>query len=431
MTHKHFIENWGRLGSNAHDVITLEQILNKQLGGSYLSVGNGRSYGDVGFNSDGLVHLSSRSNNFVRFDPDAGILCAEAGVLLGTIQHLFAPRGWMLPVTPGTQFVTLAGALANDVHGKNHHSQGSFGHHVKSIQLYRSDLGVIDCSINHNTELFHATIGGLGLTGIILSAELKLKRVSGPWLDCEAHPFGNLGEFFALSRDFDDKYEYSVSWVDSTSKRKRTRGWSFFANHSKYDGELQPKKMKTFPFDPPFSLINRTTTNLFNRIYFQSQKKKPTSYRVDFDTYFYPLDALKNWNKIYGKKGFYQYQSVIPTANAEDATQEMFDKIAESDQGSFLMVLKTFGELENCGMLSFPLPGVTLAMDFPNRGQDTLKLFDTLDTIVTSAGGRLYPAKDHRMSQDVFLNGYQNIDQFQLHRDPSISSNMSRRLLGK
>lgn len=430
MTSKHYVENWGRLNSSEHEAVSLNEVRYSRLKGPYLSIGNGRSYGDVGLNSDGLVHMSSKNNNFLSFDPNTGILCAEAGVLLGTIQHLFAPRGWLLPVTPGTQFVTLGGAVANDVHGKNHHSQGSFGHHIENIKLLRSDLGVVECSPLEEQELFRATIGGLGLTGTILAVELRLRKVTSSWLDCKAHSFNSLSEFFALSKKFDSQYEYSVSWVDSTSKINRVRGWSFFANHSEYDAKIKRKKKQTFPFDPPVSMINRTTTNLFNKLYFHVQKNKKKGYREDFETYFYPLDALSNWNKIYGKRGFYQYQSVIPEACAQDATQEMFDVIAKSNQGSFLMVLKNFGEAENKGLLSFPLPGVTLAMDFPNRGVDTLNLFNRLDYIVNSASGRLYLAKDNRMPREIFLNGYKNIEQFNLQRDPAISSNLSRRLLG-
>lgn len=430
MKRKKFLNNWGYLGGGEHDIINFEEISKGNLPRPYLSIGNGRSYGDVGLNKQGFVHISSQNNNFIHFDKKNGLLHAESGVLLGDIQNIFLPLGWMLPVTPGTQYVTLGGAVANDIHGKNHHLYGTFGHHVTEIVLYRSDSGIILCNPNKNSDIFKATIGGLGLTGTIISVVIKLRAVVGGWLDCESHIFNSLEEFFYFSKIYDQKSEYSVSWVDCTSVKGRVRGVSFYANHSDYKGNIKPKKIRNFPINLPFSLINSTTQNLFNRIYYRSKASKVGRYREDYNSFFYPLDTITNWNKVYGNKGFYQYQSVIPNNFSYDATREMLELISRSNQGSFLMVLKHFGDLENVGMLSFPMYGVTLAMDFPNKGAETLSLFDKLDKVVLSTSGRLYPAKDIRMSAELFRKGYPAYESFLPYRDPEISSDMSLRLMG-
>ena len=420
---------WGRLEKYHHELLTVNDLTQKGSHCDYLAIGNSRSYGDVGTNKHGAVVLMSSQDRFLDFDPENGFLTVEAGMQLGDIQSVFYPRGWGLPVTPGTQFATIGGAVANDVHGKNHHSFGSLGNHILSFRLFRSDIGIISCSASEYSELFFATIGGLGLTGVILDVTLGLRRLSSGWLCTVNKTFYTLRDFFEMSAELRQDYEYSVSWVDCTS-RSNIKGIMFNANHDNSANEFVPKKKsRNFPFNPPFSLINKTTLKIFNKMYFNRNALDSGANFSDYQSYFYPLDTLGNWNRIYGKSGFYQYQSVVPTAEAFSATTEMFRAIADAEQGSFLMVLKEFGDIAPLGLMSFPMPGVTLAMDFPNKGAETLKLFDRLDSIVKEAGGRLYPAKDTRMKKETYINGYSNFNEFIQHLDPNISSTFMKRIL--
>lgn len=336
----------------------------------------------------------------------------------------------MLPVTPGTQFVTVGGAVANDVHGKNHHAMGSFGDQILRLWLARSDGQIIECTRGQASEWFFATIGGMGLTGVIVRVELKLRRISGPWLDTETIPYGSLDEFFGLSDASEAAWEHTVSWIDCLSG-ERTRGIFMRAKPSAATiGPLPKSGTRRMPVTPPVSLVNHMTLRPFNIAYHRLQRWKAGQAVAHYEPFFYPLDGLLEWNRMYGPKGFYQYQSVVPRAAGPDATREMLREIGRSGEGSFLAVLKTFGSRAGPGMLSFPRPGVTLALDFPNRRDSTLRLFSRLDEIVLAAGGTLYPAKDARMSRRMFESGYPRLAEFLPFRDPGITSSMSRRLLG-
>lgn len=399
--------------------------------GKILPVGNFRSYGDVGMISEGTAIDSKYLNKFVYFDEETGLLDCEPGIQLKEIQELFVKRGWMLPVTPGTSLVTVAGAIANDVHGKDHHISGTFGEHVLSIQLARSTGEILYCSSNENSELFRATIGGLGLTGYILQARLQLKKVSGPFFDAEVLPFANLAEFFDLSRESEDqKWQATVAWFDcSTSKAGRgsfTRG-----NPSVQPNPSEDKRRVdlSVPFTPPISLINKATLSPLNLSYFHLQKALAGKKLMHYKDFYYPLDGIRDWNRAYGPKGFFQYQSVVPMSASREATQEMLDVIRGSGQGSFLAVLKTFADRPSAGTLSFPMHGATLALDFPNQGESTLRLFERLDQIVMEAGGRLNPSKDARMSREMFKQGYLDLDKFLPFRDPAFASDFSTRVM--
>jgi FAD/FMN-containing dehydrogenase len=366
----------------------------------------------------------------VAFDQDTGVLNCEAGVSLKDIQQTAVPKGWMLPITPGSQFVTVGGAIANDVHGKNHHVMGSFGHFVRKIKLLRTSGEVIDCSPQQNEQLFSATLGGIGLTGIILQAELQLRSVTGPWLNSETIAFENIDEFFALTEQSESEWEYTVSWIDCVAGAGG-RGLFMRANHT--DAErpaVKPTIAKNMPFVPPISLVNRLSLRPFNKLYYWLSKQTTQPSITHYQPFFYPLDNLENWNRMYGPKGFYQYQSVVPLQFGREATIQMLKAIAESGQGSFLAVLKTFSKKASLGMLGFPMEGVTLALDFPNQGQATLGLFNRLDVIVREAKGRIYLAKDARMPREMFAEGYPLLSNFLKFRDPGISSQMSRRLMG-
>lgn len=430
------LSSWGRLSYHRyhtvhlHDRRQLADVIRRHTPG--VCFGMGRSYGDMCLNTEGNVWITNTLNRFIEFSSDTGELRCESGVLLRDIQQLAVPRGWMLPVTPGTQWVTVGGSIANDVHGKNHHVFGTFGDTVSSFVLQRTDGSVLRCAPDENESMFRATIGGMGLTGVITEATLQLRAVSSPWLETESITYQSLAEFFGLARASESDWEYTVSWVDCLSGAN-TRGIFMRARHSDSeppDARIAGRLSLSMPFTPPVSLVNGVSLKLFNRLYYQRNARRTGTGISHYQPFFYPLDAISNWNRMYGPQGFYQYQCVIPDAVSAEAIQSMLDIIAASGQGSFLAVLKTFAERPSAGLLSFPAAGATLALDFPARGQQTLDLFARLDQIVREAGGRLYPAKDARMSAEMFRRGYRSLDQFLSHRDPGIVSDLSRRLLG-
>jgi FAD/FMN-containing dehydrogenase len=428
------VSSWGRLSRLPHDVLPLAPggmtlpttADNKQA----IPFGNGRSYGDACLNGGGAIWATAGLDHFLRFDANSGVLTCEAGVLLRDIQACFIRQGWMLPVTPGTQMATVGGAIANDVHGKNHHVFGTFGEHVLQIKLLRSDGTLILCSAQENPEYFAATVGGIGLTGVITEATLQLRRVPGPWLETETLPYGNVQEFFDLSQESEPNWEYSVSWIDCLAG-KGGRGLFMRGNHTQAGAAIEPRAAtRSFPIVPPISLVNRLSLNLFNNAYFYANRLKRRRQIAHYQPFFYPLDNIQHWNRMYGPKGFYQYQSVVPPAQAAQVTKAMLDAIANSGQGSFLAVLKVFAKRNAVGMLSFPQEGATLALDFPNKGAATESLFRRLDAIVVEAGGRIYLGKDARMTRAMFEAGYPRAAEFMNYRDLGISSDMSRRLLG-
>lgn len=428
------IHAWGRLDVPDHDLrplVSIEQAVQEIKAGAQnprLAYGMGRSYGDSCLTPGGTLWLTRGLDHFIAFDDVSGILTCEAGVLLRDIQRFMVPRGWMLPVTPGTQMVTVGGAIANDIHGKNHHRYGTFGHHVLSLSLMRTDGQRITCTPSKEEEWFAATIGGLGLTGVILDAQIQLRKVQGPWLETQTIPYTSLHEFFSLSDESEAEWEHTVSWIDCLSKG---RGLFMRANPS---AATHPRTQKSrpivMPVTPPVSLVNALSLRLFNMAYFHLKKSQTGISLAHYEPFFYPLDNIQEWNRMYGPRGFYQYQCVVPRASGRDAVQAMLDAISKAGEGSFLAVLKTFGEKPSLGMLSFAQPGVTLALDFPNRGAQSLALFDRLDNIVKEARGRIYPAKDARMPREMFEAGYPRFADFMNYRDPGISSGLSRRLMG-
>jgi len=428
------VTSWWRLSADPHHVVGLDnpsKVKDLISHGSHPGVahGMGRSYGDVCLNQEGTLWITTGLDHLIAFDDSTGRLVCEAGVLLRDIQRLVIPRGWILPVTPGTQLVTVGGAIANDVHGKNHHVLGSFGDHVQSLTLIRTDGEVIQCGPNDQPDWFAATVGGLGLTGVITQTEIQLHRVSGPWLDTETVPYANLDEFFRLADDSETDWEHTVSWIDCITGGGR--GLFMRGNPTNVGDRLAPQGRKlTMPMVPPVSLVNRLSLRPFNMAYYHLKKWQAGRAIMHYEPFFYPLDNLLEWNRMYGPKGFFQYQSVVPREVGQDAVQAMLKEIARSGEGSFLSVLKTFGDRLPVGMLSFPQPGVTLALDFPNHGERTHKLFERLDAIVREAKGRIYLAKDARMPRELFEAGYPRLPEFMNYRDPGISSCLSRRLMG-
>jgi len=426
------VSSWGRLSRDEHDLRVLSDAsqvaAQLQVTAPGLPRGLGRSYGDVCLNPGGVLWQTTSLDRFVAFDAVNGRLVCDPGVRLGEIQRMAIGRGWILPVTPGTQMVTVGGAIANDVHGKNHHAAGSFGDHVRRLTLARTNGSIMECGPDLAPAWFAATVGGLGLTGVITRAEIQLRPVTGPWLDTETIPYANLDEFFVLADASEADWEYTVSWIDCLSSKGR--GLFMRANAAAAHGRAQPKgRARSMPFTPPVSLVNGLSLRAFNHAYFQFHKHDGRALS-HYQSFFYPLDNLLEWNRMYGPKGFYQYQSVVPREAGRDAVQAMLGEIARSGDGSFLAVLKTFGERAAPGMLSFAQPGVTLALDFPNHDARTQRLFERLDAIVREAGGRIYMAKDARMPRSLFEQGYPRLHEFSPYRDPGISSALSRRLLG-
>lgn len=436
--------SWGRVLREAHEVVGLpsrhQPLSLPASGASVLPFGNGRSYGDSNLNPGGALLQGGQLDRFMAFDPATGLLRCEGGVLLSSILKLVVPQGWFLPVTPGTQFVTVGGAIANDVHGKNHHATGSFGNHVTQLELLRSDGSRRLCSLEQNADWFAATIGGLGLTGLITWAEIQLRRVANPYLDTESIRFHSLEAFFELSQASERDYEYTVSWIDCAFSGKRLgRGLFNRGNHAPavLDVDAVPKGLpagiatpsRRVPITPPVSLINTLSLKSFNTLYFNKQRQDVVRSLQHYRPFFYPLDALLEWNRIYGPKGFYQYQCVVPPERALPSTRALLEAIAASGMGSFLAVLKQFGSPASRGMLSFPEPGTTLALDFPNQGPRLHTLFAQLDRIVLEAGGRLYPAKDGRMSGAVFKAGYPRWTEFASYVDPRFDSGFWRRVM--
>lgn len=427
------IESWGCLTADLHQLSPLlhsnATSLPLDCGCQGLPHGMARSYGDVCLNPGGVLWTTRKLDRLISWNEETGALTCEAGVLIRDIQQLFVPRGWMLPVVPGTQLITLGGAIANDVHGKNHHRRGTFGHHVCALRLLRTDGMTVDCGPALQPDWFAATVGGLGLTGVITQATLKLRRVPCNGLDVESQAFSGLDEFFALVDAATEGWEHTVAWLDCLAHRN-VRGIFTRANPaSSADFMAHEVQRNILPGKPPISLVNRFGVRAFNAAYFHAGRRK-IKRSVHYASFFHPLDRWSGWNWIYGRKGFYQYQCVIPRPGSKEALESMLHEIRESGEVPFLGVLKTFGSRPSPGMLSFVRPGVTLALDFPNHGDSTHRLLAQLDSIVKQAGGRLYPAKDARMPRSLFEAGYPMLLEFSRYRDPGISSAFSRRIMG-
>lgn len=394
---------------------------------SLLAFGNGKSYGDSCHNDTGLLIPMREHDAVLGFDPERGILTAEAGATLEQLIAHAAPHGYFLPVTPGTRFVTLGGAIANDVHGKNHHRRGTFGCHVESLMLLRSDGKRLLCSPTQNPDLFAATIGGMGLTGIILSASIKLMQVGSLDVEEAITPFPNLETYFDLAETADAQNEYAVAWIDQLSATNR--GVLLTGNHAdNCNFKVQKKATRlTVPVEMPFSMLNGVTLRAFNLAYFHAKAHKSGVHRSAYGSFFYPLDAVGHWNRLYGPKGLFQHQSVIPFDAAHATIPKLLEASRTAGQASFLTVLKRFGAVSSPGLLSFPQPGYTLTMDFSNAGDKTLNLLATLDRLTTEAGGRVNPYKDQRMSAETFAAGFPQWQNLERHRDPRFSSDFWRR----
>ncbi|MBT8276781.1 MAG: FAD-binding oxidoreductase [Bacteroidia bacterium] len=405
MQKKKEISNWGNFPTS----ISSEQwILNSKDPGitfnqteKIIPRGNGRCYGDA---SLGENIVSTRYlTNFLELDEDTLEMECESGVLFSDLLDLLIPKGLFLPVTPGTKFITVGGAVAADVHGKNHHKDGCFSSYVISFQLLTSDHKIINCSKEENSELFWQTIGGMGLTGIILRVRFRLLQIETSYISQESIKAKNLDEIFDLFEDSKD-WKYTVAWIDCLQKKKNLgRSVLLRGEHASIDDLDQNKRKRpllvenkksfSIPFFFPAFTLNWWTVKIFNLLYYYKQRSKKKSAVVSYNTFFYPLDSIEGWNKIYGKKGFIQYQFVVPLETSKEVLREILELIAVSRQASFLAVLKLFGENSPEAINSFPMKGYTLALDFKVT-QKTLELVPKMDAIILKHKGRIYRAKD-------------------------------------
>jgi len=423
--------SWGRAfkaESEKHPFHSWESLLGKNL-----VTGSQLSYGDSCLIDGGRDLSNLGRDNILNFQPEEMWIEAQSGITFDRLLQFLVPRGFFLPVTPGTKYITLGGALANDVHGKNHHSMGSFGCHVLEFRLLRSSGEVFRCSPQEHSDLFHATVGGLGLTGAILSVKFKIVSISSSFIDNRVERFRGLSQFFELSEKYASS-TYTVSWIDCYAKwrgRAEPRGL-FMAGQSSQKGDLRLHKSPRIkvPIALPFSMINGVSSRVFNHLYYSKSFLTPVQSQQHYDPFFYPLDGVLNWNLVYGSKGFFQFQCVLPM-DRKEKLQELLDLIAESGQGSFLSVLKLFGSIPSVGWMSFPREGVTLCLDFPNLGSSTRKLFSQMEKMVLNHGGRLYPAKDMLMKGESFKTFYPNWEKFNQIRDPQFESSFWKRVMEK
>jgi len=412
-------------------------IIQKGPADDFIARGLGRSYGDSAINAEQGVILTSRLNRFIDFDPATGILEAEAGVALADIIDVFLPRGFFLPVTPGTKFVTLGGAVAADVHGKNHHQAGSIGNFIVDFKLLTATGEARNCSRHENADLFRATMGGMGLTGVILSVRLRLAATDSCYVQVDYQRAANLDQALELFASGDQQYRYSVAWIDclatgaalgrSVLMRGNTLARADLpADLADKPLELPHKHHRSVPFNMPAATLNPLTVRLFNAVFYHRHKDQRQI--VDFDTFFYPLDSTLHWNRMYGKRGFIQYQPAFPPQTARQGLVELLEALTSSRRASFLAVLKSFGPVGE-GLLSFPFEGQTLALDLPYTGPDLLNFTRQLDAIVLKHGGRIYLAKDACLEPATFKAMYGQVDTFQAIRrqfDPDLKFNSSQ-----
>ncbi|KOR33541.1 FAD-linked oxidase [Achromatium sp. WMS3] len=390
---------------------TLKEIIDNQ--NHLIPFGNGRSYGDSALSAN-IIDVKQR-NYFIDFDAKSGLLHVEAGVLLSEILECFVPRGWFLKVTPGTKLITIGGAIASDVHGKNHHVEGCFSECVQEFNIMLANGETVLCSKEVSPELFKATCGGQGLTGVILDAKIFLKKINSQYIDQVIIKTKNLKETFEAFEEYNDK-PYSVAWIDCLAKGKNIGKCLLMVGDFKSDNNLnyQLKKQKTVPFNFPSFALNNWSVKLFNWLYYNKVTKRISKQTVDIDTFFYPLDAIGHWNRIYGKNGFTQYQFILPKDASYEGLHEILSTIAASGKGSFLAVLKLYGKA-NDNWLSFPMEGYSLALDFKIE-KGLFKLLDRLDKVVLKYNGRIYLTKDVRVSKETFEKGYPHIESFRQFR---------------
>lgn len=414
------LSGWGRFPSLHHSVFTprsqsdLYRFICKNDNPKTIAYGNGRSYGDSAL-SDCVVDGRQVQHYFLDFDAQQGLITCQAGVTLDEILHVIVPKGWFLPVTPGTRYITLGGAIASDVHGKNHHQAGCFSEYITDLNLLKADGSMTQCDPNNNTDLFRATCGGMGLTGIILSATIRLKAIASTQINQTTYKTKNLRETFTVFERNQNR-SYSVAWIDCFAKKKSLGRSLVSLGEFAEDGiiTMAKKKARTMPRWFPSFMLNSWTIQLFNILYYHRQRQPVKKDHIHYEQFFYPLDSIQHWNRMYGRRGFIQYQFILPKTTSFEGLQTILRTIADSGQGSFLAVLKLHGKA-NKNWLSFPMEGYSLALDF--KIKDSLwPLLKQLDQLVLQYRGRFYLAKDARVSREVFEQGYPYIEKFRQYR---------------
>jgi FAD/FMN-containing dehydrogenase len=439
---KKTIANWSNFPTREAEVFSLREDRDIDIAlrqNDIIARGLGRCYGDASLAPN--IISTTKYNSILSFDPATGIIECQSGVSLTELLDVFVPRGWFLPVTPGTKFITIGGAVASDVHGKNHHSEGAFSNHVLSLEVHTPAFGALHCSPVENADLFRATCGGMGLTGIILKAKFKLKRIESAYIRQKQIKASNLGEVLDLFESH-KSFTYSMAWIDCLKK-----GIHFGRSILIVGEHAQPAELKklrpekylvpahklelSMPFNLPSLVLNPYSIKAFNALYYAKNLKKTIENVVPYEGFFYPLDAILHWNRMYGKRGFLQYQCVIPLETGKKGLTEILNMINKKGMGSFLAVLKQFGKQES--LISFPMEGYTLALDFPIRN-GLFEFLDQLDQIVLGYGGRLYLSKDSRMKPEMFMKGYPGAKEFlqiinRYNPDFKIRSDLSDRLL--
>ena len=437
------LSNWGNYPQipvkyhEFEDVDTLRKIVVHSK--DVIPRGNGRCYGDSALAPQIISCL--RYNKFLSFDEKKGILRCQSGVLLSEILDTIVPQGWFLPVTPGTKLITVGGAIASNVHGKSQHKAGNFSEHILDMELMLADGTIVICSASENADLFWATCGGMGLTGIILNARLKLIRIETAYIRQEEIRAQNLDHMMDLFEE-SEGWTYSVAWIDCLAQGKQLgRGFLVRGEHATLAdlekeeqrrnplGFKAPRKLNV-PLNFPNVVLNTLTVKVFNELIFRRSPGKLTKSIETYDTFFYPLDSILNWNRIYGKRGFTQYQLILPQENSREGLTRILNAIAASGMGSFLAVLKLYRQQN--GDLPFAVDGYSLALDFPIT-DELFGFLDRLDEIVLEHGGRLYLTKDVRMIKEMFMQSYPNVDKFiekikKLDRDSKFRSFQSDRV---
>lgn len=432
------ISNWGNypaIDAELSEFNTAEQATDLLKNHKTFAVrGSGLSYGDASL-AETILSVS-KFNKVLTFDDTNGLITAESGVTLDSILKIIVPKGWFLPVTPGTKFITVGGAVAGDVHGKNHHCEGSFCKYVVGMTVMLATGEITLCSPMENAELFNTVCGGLGLSAVILTVQFRLKPIQSSYIRQRNIIAENLDQLLNQLQQFNDA-TYSVAWIDCLARGKRLgRGVLMLGEHAQAnemnERVLKVHKEPTFniPFSLPSFTLNPSSIRLFNTMYFHKHAIGKRDLLVHYDTFFYPLDFVKNWNRMYGKRGFLQYQFVLPFNTAVTGLRTILESISQSGMASFLAVLKVLGPGEF--PISFPMPGFTLALDFPVNKR-IFSFLDELDKQVVELGGRIYLVKDARMSAETYRKGYPNAARFRdmvKFYDPSgkFSTSLSKRL---
>ncbi len=426
------LNSWGMYPQIDNKKITLKNPKQVQdfidANEEIIPYGNGRSYGDSALSKN--IIYAKLYNNFLGFDDKKGILHIQSGVLLSEIIESYLPQGWFLKVTPGTKLITIGGAIASDIHGKNHHVEGCFSECVEEFKLQLPSGEIKSCK--KGDELFLATCGGMGLTGLILEAKISLKKVSSQFINQTTIKTKNLKETFEAFEEYKE-LPYSVAWIDCLASGENIGKCLLMVGDFCDDGKLKYKEKNrlNIPFNFPSFALNNLSVRAFNWLYYNKAPNGVSKQKVGIDSFFYPLDSIKNWNRIYGKNGFTQYQFILPKEKSYDGLKDILQTISDSGKGSFLAVLKLYGKA-NKNYLSFPREGYSLALDFKIE-KGLFELLDALDKIVLRCEGRIYLTKDVRVSKETFEAGYEDIEIFRSLRkkhkmDEKFNSVQSKRL---